>query len=102
LKKNLVILGIVFVLANIADLALTRTALSLGAVEANPIMALFIGGPLWSVILLKVVEPILISYLLIRRRKVASLSIVARGNMRLERVHNRSNLKKGGERTWRK
>jgi len=77
MKKTLVFLGIVFVLANVADLVLTRTALSLGAVEANPIMALFIGGSLWSVILLKVVVPVLISFLLIRRRKVASLSIVA-------------------------
>ena len=77
MKKKLVILGIVFVLANVVDLVLTRQALAVGAVEANPIMALFIGGSLWSVILLKVVEPILISFLLIRRRKVAVLSIVA-------------------------
>ena len=76
MNKKLLILGAVFVGANAADLLLTLKALSMGAVEANPIMALFIGGPLWSLLLIKVAIPALIAFLLIRRRKMASLTIV--------------------------
>lgn len=38
------------VVLNVADLVLTRRLLTMGAMEANPIMAPFIGGPLGIVI----------------------------------------------------
>lgn len=75
--KVLIALAAVFVAANIGDLVLTRQALSQGAFELNPIMAVFAHDTLWEALLIKGIIPILISILLIGRRKVAVLSIVA-------------------------
>lgn len=75
--KVLIALATVFVAANITDLVLTRQALSRGAFELNPIMAMFACDTLWQALLIKGIVPALISVLLIGRRKVAVLSIVA-------------------------
>lgn len=75
--KVLIALAAVFVAANVIDLVLTRQALSQGAIELNPIMAVFVRDTFWRALLIKGVIPALISVLLILRRKVAVLSILA-------------------------
>ena len=58
LRRLRVIAVIGIVALNICDLVLTRHLLSLGAMEANPLMALFIAGG-WGIVI-KLALPILV------------------------------------------
>ena len=56
------------VILNILDLATTKIALSLGAIEVNPVMNSIVNTDLF--ILIKIIVPILVAIHLYRRSKV--------------------------------
>lgn len=77
MKKIIVTLGIIFVVANVVDILLTWAILDKGGVELNPIMAFIIEGGFWKAIAFKVGLPVVIAVILIRKQRLASLAILA-------------------------
>jgi hypothetical protein len=78
--KKLVILGIILVAANVADILLTWSLLNGGlGIEGNPIMAFVLAGGFWKSVVLKVLIPLEIALVLVRKRRLASLAILATG-----------------------
>lgn len=75
--KKLYIFAVLFIVANIADIALTWIILNNGGVEVNPIMNFFISSGFGKAVALKVGLPVIVAAVLIQMRRVACLAILA-------------------------
>lgn len=75
--KKLYVFAAVFVLANIVDVILTLAVLNHGGAELNPVMGFFIEGGIWKTLAWKVGLPVVVAGILIRKRRLASLVILA-------------------------
>jgi hypothetical protein len=76
-RKLLIVLAVIFVAANVADILLTWLALRAGGAEVNPIMGAVISGGWPRAVALKVALPAVIALVLVRQGRLAMLAVLA-------------------------
>ena len=76
-RKLLIVLAVIFVAANLADILITAFVLQAGGTELNPVMGAVISGGWPRAVALKVALPAVIALVLVRLRRRAMLAVLA-------------------------